>query len=98
MPRRPYKPEFFASPIDLPEGRSGKLSIQHKIETEDVWIVGLREAVLNGERPVKARLAEPLRIHQLVDEDHGVWMTDCPQELNQIGRLMHEVRPRGRVL
>lgn len=98
---RPYAPQWYRSPIDLPEGRSGKVSVKHRIIPvgEEVRIVGTRQALLRGTRPTSGVVKEqPLRIHELIEDGHGMWMTDLPEELNQIAEMLHVVRPRGRVL
>lgn len=98
--RKGWSTSWFQSPLNLPEGKSGKVSITHRIipAGEEVPVVGMRQAVLRGIRPVVARPTEPLRVHQLVHEERGMWMTDLPEELNQIGELMFTVAPQGRVL
>jgi hypothetical protein len=95
-----YKPQWLPSPINLPERRVGRVKIRHRLIDvgESVSIVGMRQALLRGQRPVRAALEQPLRIHELVEEDHGIWMTDLPEELNQIAEMLHTVKPRGRVL
>lgn len=98
LPHPPGFPKLFRSPIDLPESRSGHLSIQHKIETGRVPVVGLRQAIMRGVTPVSVTLKEPLRIHVLEDDHRGTWMTDMPEELNQIGEVLATVQPRGSVL
>lgn len=95
-----YEHALYTSPISLPERTSGPAQIRHRTipAGADVIVVGLRQAFLRGIRPVSVRLAEPLRIHELFHEDYGVWMTDLPEELNQIGELLRSVEPSGRVL
>jgi len=51
-----------------------------------------------GITPAFGKVEEPLRVHELVHDDHGLWMTDLPEELNQIAELMHDVDPKGSVL
>lgn len=95
-----YQPQWYRSPIDLPEARSGKVEVKHRIvEVGDtVPIVGMRQAVTRGVRPASGKVKERLKVHELRDSDHGVWMTDMPEELNQIGEMLHDVNPQGRVL
>ena len=89
---------FLPSPLSIPPGRSGKISIQHRSVSETP-IIGRRQALLRGVRPVMLHLLNgPLVIHELVDEDHGLWMTDLPEELHQIACMLRELRPSGRVL
>ncbi len=95
-----YEPAWHASPVVLPEASSGKAQIRHRIlkAGEKVSIIGMRQAYLRGTRPACTLLPEPLLVHELTHEDHGVWMTDLPEELNQIAELLFNVRPTGRVL
>jgi hypothetical protein len=93
-----YEPQLYRSPINLPEGQSGKLRVVHEMMTGKLPIVGIRQAINTGRGPVHAVITEPLRIHKLVEEGRGVWMTDMPEELDQIGQLLHDVRPHGHVL
>jgi len=97
---RTYKPQWLSSPINLPERQVGKMQIRHRIMQagERVNIIGARQAIMCGRRPVFAELVEQLTVHELVETDRGVWMTDLPEELNQIAEMVHTVRPRGRVL
>lgn len=96
--RRQAKPEFYRSPIDLSEGRSGVVSIQHRLLAGTAPIIGTRQAFLRGCWPVCAVLNDPLRVHDLLEDDQGVWMSDTPEELNQIAEALHVVRPAGTVL
>ena len=95
-----YTPAWYPSPIDLPEASSGKIQIRHRIipAGKQTPVVGMRQAFLRGTRPSNAVLSEPLLIHELVHKDHGMWMTDLPEELNQIEELMFTVEPAGSVL
>lgn len=94
-----YKPEWYASPIDLPERSVGRYSIKHRMLDvgSEVAIVGLRQAMLRGVKAARGRTEEVLRVHELREKGQGVWMTDLPEELNQIGELLFNVRPTGRV-
>lgn len=95
-----YRPQWYASPIDLPEGQSGSVSVKHRIlqPGEKTPIVGYRQAILRGQTPSMAIIQEPLRVHYLSHEDHGTWMTDLPEELNQIAEMLYTVDPMGHVL
>jgi hypothetical protein len=93
-----YEPALYRSPIALPERAVGKLSVKHRLVEKEVAIIGLRQAILCGRSALTARLAEPLRVHELREEGRGVWMTDLPEELNQIGEALWNVQPEGRVL
>lgn len=100
MKKTTYEHQWYTSPLKLKEGESGKARISHRIipKGEKVSIVGPRQAILRGITPVSGTVQKPLRVHQLSHVDHGLWMTDLPEELNQIGELMHTVKPCGRVL
>jgi len=89
--------KLYASPIDLPEGTSGALRLGHKILTGVYPIVGMRQAFLRGVRPVSAKLCGR-RVHVLSEDGAGVWMTDMPEELEQIAAVIRELPPVGRVL
>jgi hypothetical protein len=95
-----YKPALYRSPVKLAEKKCGKVSINHRIMPagETIPVVGMRQAITRGLRPAVVRLKESLTIHRLVHSKHGVWMTDMPEELNQIGEMLHTVQPKGRVL
>jgi len=95
-----YQPAWYPSPIDLPEASSGPIQIRHRIlpAGEKTPVVGMRQAFLRGTRPSAALLPEPLRIHELSHKEHGVWMTDLPEELNQIEELLFTAQPAGSVL
>lgn len=91
--------EFFPSPLAITPRRSGKISVTHTTLTESTPIIGARQAVLRGIQRVDFGLrGGPLRIHELRDGNHGVWMTDLPEELHQIAEMIHTVKPAGHVL
>ena len=92
------EPILIRSPLDLPESRSGKLQIKHRTISGSCDLVSMRETVTAGRKPCRVKLDEPLRIHQLVDDDHGVWMTDLPIELRQMWEATEDANPQGRVL
>lgn len=93
-----YEPALYRSPISLPERAVGKLSVRHRIVRDEVPIIGIRQALMCGRTALTAKLTEPLRVHELFEEDRGVWMTDLPEELNQIAEALWNVQPEGRVL
>lgn len=95
-----YAPTWFPSPIKLSARRAGRMKIRHRVIQvgQAVSIVGMRQALVRGITPVSGRVEKPLRVHELVEEGHGIWMTDLPEELNQIAEMLHNVNPRGRVL
>jgi hypothetical protein len=97
---KPYDASWFRSPVDLPEATSGKISIRHRIlkPGTETPIVGFRQAFLRGMRPANALIKASLRVHELVHENMGVWMTDLPEELNQIAEMLYTINPQGNVL
>lgn len=95
-----YEPQWYKSPIDLPEGVSGDVVVSHRhIEPgQKVTIIGMRQALLRGIRAASGIAQQRIRIHELSHNHRGVWMTDLPEELNQIGEMLYDVMPMGRVL
>lgn len=96
-----YEPQWYESPINLPQRQETSIAIEHRLLPvgEKVHIVGMRQALLRGTRPVSGIVRDrPLRIHVLRETGGGVWMTDLPEELNQVQEMLHRVRPFGRVL
>lgn len=103
MSKKAYQHQWYASPIDIPPRREGKMEIRHRVipKGEEVLIVGSRQALLRGIRPARGITKQPLIIHELVEHRNGhvaMWMTDLPEELNQIGEMLYNVQPQGRVL
>ncbi len=96
----PYTPTWFPSPIKLPARRSGRMKIRHRMiqPGQSVPIVGMRQALTRKITPVSGRVEKAIRVHELVEDGHGIWMTDLPEELNQIAEMLYNVNPRGRVL
>src|SRR5438552_448534 len=88
------------SPIAIPESKSGNVSVQHRIlkKGSETAIVSMRSALLRGISAKFAKLSRNLRIHELHEEGHGLWMTDLPEELQQIAEAIEEFDPRGHVL
>ena len=95
---KPYQPAWYKSPIDLPEKTIGRCSIKHRVVTGKTPVIGTRQAFTRGISTLNAKLNEPLLIHELHEKDHGLWMTDLPEELNQIEEMLYNVKPQGRVL
>jgi hypothetical protein len=96
-----YTPQWYPSPIKLAPARSGKVQVRHRVIPvgAETPVVGMRQAIVRGVTPVTALVQDvPLTIHELVEEGHGMWMTDLPEELNQIHEMLSVVKPRGRVL
>lgn len=94
-----YEAAWYPSPINLPEARSGKIQVKHRTIVGREPVVNYRQAVLRGATPCFADVKPeaPLKIHQLLGDKNGVWMTDRPEELNQIHEMLFHVRPRGRI-
>ena len=97
MKKRQKEPALYESPIDLPAGRSGALRLERKTLNGVFPVVGMRQAFLRGVRPCSAKLKNR-RVHVLSEDDVGVWMTDMPEELEQIAGVIHDMEPVGRVL
>lgn len=97
--QRSYEHQLYSSPIKLAARSAGKMSIVHEElpAGKRVEVVNLRQAITRGIRPVRAMLTAPRRIHRLIERGHGVWMSDLPEELNQIGEMLWEIEPRGSV-
>jgi hypothetical protein len=95
-----YQHQWYQSPLNLPACKSGNAEIRHRViqPGERVNIVGQRQALLRGMSPIVGMVEKPLRVHELIHRDHGMWMSDVPEELNQIGELLHTVKPFGSVL
>lgn len=95
---RTFRPGLFPSPIDLPERRVGSLQVRYRTVKGSTPIISLRQSFTRGVRAMHADLDKPLRVHELVSDADGVWMTDLPEELNQIAEVLHRMPPRGHVL
>ncbi len=93
----PYQPAWYKSPIDLPEKTIGKFSVKHRVVTGTTPVIGMRQAYTRGVKPLNAKLDEPLLIHELCERQQ-IWMTDLPEELNQIEEMLYTVKPQGEVL
>lgn len=94
--RRTKAPRFYQSPIHLPPGKSGDFEVAHVFKSGEVPIIGWRQGLLRGKRPTMAKV-HMLRVTQLLEEG-GVWMTDQPEELQQIAEAIVEAKPKGSVL
>lgn len=72
----------------IPEGQVGSFCIRHQYYPAGTTlpIIGMREAILSGRRPADLILNHELLVHQLVEKQQGVWMTDQPCELVQMWR------------
>jgi len=94
-----YTASWYASPIQLPARKHGNVEVRHRTIPvgEEVQIVGIRQAITRGVRQVSGITQEPLLVHELV-EGKTLWMTDLPEELNQIAELLYCLEPEGKVL
>ncbi len=98
--RSAYTPTWFTSPIKLREGRDGDIAVKHRTmkKGEYVTITSVRQAITRGVQPTRGKLDAPLIVHELVSEKNGVWMTDLPEELNQIGEAIANFEPEGDIM
>jgi hypothetical protein len=87
--------KHYASPVYLHAGRSGKVAITIDAQSGELPIIGLRNAIFTGRRPTSVMISKktPLRIHRLKDDEHGCWMTDMPEELQQVEDFLHRAGP-----
>lgn len=93
-------PQFYASPLkNLPEGKSGSMEVKHVLHRrgEKLPVIGMRQALTRGIAPASVTLPFDLVVHSLTEKG-GVWMTDLPEELQQIAELLYRFSPKGRVL
>jgi len=86
----------FRSPVDLPEGKTGKFEVKHT-HGDCFDIVSMREAITTGRQPLTVKLEEPIRIHELYEEGK-LWIADVPIEVRQHQESLSKMEPRGRVL
>ena len=93
-PRTLFK--LIKSPINLPEGTSGKFSIVHG-KGDKFDVVSSRESFLTGKKSSVVIFDEPIKVHKLTDQN-GVWMTDVPIEVRQMRDAVKQLRPEGKVL
>jgi hypothetical protein len=91
------KPALYNSPISLPEAISGPLRVKHVKMDGTVPIIGMRQAFLSGRNPLFTTVTDRT-VHELSEDGVGVWMTDSPEELEQIAHVMRTIRPSGSVL
>jgi hypothetical protein len=91
------------SPLHIPEGRSGKFQVQHKIEKAgtEIPLVNMRTALFgrDGQRHTITYDSD-VRYHYLMEKNKdgsgGCWMSDVPQEQEQADRLIKGMR--GKIL
>lgn len=89
---------WYRSWIDLPERKSGKMTVEHYIKKDSTPIIGHRQALLRGVPPATAKIGpDGLKVTQLC-ENGGVWMSDLPEELFQIEEAIAGFQPEGDVL
>lgn len=85
-------------PFPLPEGRSGKFSVTTKRHEkgEKLTVVSMRNAIFMGLPPTSCVLSRPAYTHWLKEDDHAMWMSTMPQEVEQHERQLQGFS--GRVL
>jgi hypothetical protein len=85
-------------PYNLPEGKVGKFSIRHRIEPagSEMVIVSMRTAIMTDVKPVKTVISEPVRIHELVENGKGLWMSSKMCDIWQHQEALKNMH--GRVL
>jgi len=82
-----YAPvRHYLSPLQLRPGRSGPCRLQIVPRFGEIPVVSHRRAFLTNKQPtfIKVSKRTPLWVHELSEEGQGVWMTDLPEELQQI--------------
>ncbi len=87
-----YAPvRHYLSPIHYQPDKLGCVSIEVAHEHGKIMVVGHRNAILTGRRAtaIMVREEQPLRVHRLVDTRVGVWMSDLPEELQQVEDYLH---------
>ena len=84
-------------PYHLPDQENGKISITSRVEPKgSVYaVVSMRNAIFMGMEPERIVFQEPTRIHFMKDQ-HGVFMSTIPQEIEQMYR--QSLGAYGRVL
>ena len=80
----------------FPARRIGPITIDVEHETDAVPIVGFRSAMLTGRQQcsVRASKQHPIRIHRLREKGIGTWMTDSPEELQQVEDFLYRAKPQ----
>ena len=73
----------YAGVLDIPEGTSGAVSIKHEIKPAGKIPLHNMRTALFGQKGGHVSYDHPTRWHNLVEEDHGLWMTDLPIEQRQ---------------
>lgn len=85
---------------DVPDGRSGKFSITHKIipAGEPVQVASMRNAIFMGEQATTVSFAQPLKVRELKQAGQGTWMSDHPQEVWQMRHVIDACIDMDKVL
>jgi hypothetical protein len=80
------------TPLDIPEGKSGEVTIEHVKypRGKPIMLVPMRTAFHRGEEPVSVTYGRTTRWHYL-KENGGVWTTDLPCEIEQQSKLIAEM-------
>jgi hypothetical protein len=88
----------FTGIIQIPEARSGKLAIVHKVRPAGTRIpqCNVRTRLIGGHSAPDLVFDFDTKWHRLEDDDRGLWMTDDPIEQWQIDRELRGMR--GNVL
>jgi hypothetical protein len=71
--------------LPLPKRKVGSVRIDHTHHPagSQLWVVGLREAIFTGRRPLRVTFSNDLVTHRLISKRHGTWMSDQPNEMVQ---------------
>jgi hypothetical protein len=70
--------------IDLPESKSGKFRIEHRITKKgaSMCVRNSRESVFGGGKPSHTIAPHDIRLHYLVEDGEATWASDHPQEID----------------
>lgn len=86
----------YISPLNIPEGKSGKYSIEHKVipANSDITLISQRTALFTGQKSKNLRYDVPVKYTYL--NNGGILMSDVPQEQIQHEPIIEKCS--GRVL
>lgn len=78
--------DALAARPQTPELERNGLKVAHSIVKagDATPVISMRNALLQGQRPTSVRFEHDFVIRTLSQDDHGVWMTDSPQEVWQM--------------
>ncbi len=90
--------ETYASMLpDYRCDRVGKLQIKTGTEGPEIIVRSWRDAIMGGGGPpCRLRWPGKRKIYQLLDDDRGIWMTTCLQEIAQMDKAI--CAAKGKVL